>query len=123
MMTLNTHELEIEEIISSIKKTCRDSSRMDSSTVELIKDNLLKLQDYLTHLDNTQDLSSVVSDFIRSTNSLLELFNNHLEIKLTLKANITLLEKEFSNYQQASDFHKQLLFVPGVSFPHYDDEN
>lgn len=123
MTSPNIHELEIEEIISSIKKTFRDSSRMYSSTVAGIKENLLKLQDYLTHLDNTQDLSSVVNDFIGSTNSLLELFNNHLEIKLTLKANIALLEKEFLNYQQASDFYKQLLFVPGLSFHHYHDES
>src|SRR5271165_2740972 len=104
MTTFNIHEQEIEEMISSIKKTFRDTSRMDSSTVEVVQDNLVKLQEYLTHLGDTQDLSSVVNDFIGSTNSLLGLFDNHLEIKLTLKTNITLLEKEFFNYQQASDF-------------------
>ena len=82
--------------------------------MELVNSHLLRLQEYLTHLDNTQDLASVVSDFIGSTNSLLGLSNNNLQIKLSLKANIALLDQAFSNYRQTTDCYKQLLFVSGL---------
>jgi len=123
MTARNGHdELEIQEIISAIKKTVRDSFRMDSSPIELIHNHLLRLQDYLTYLENTQDLSSVVSNFIGSLTNLHGLFNNHLQIKLVFKSNIVLLEEAFFNFRQTSDCYRQLLFVPGLSFFHNNEE-
>jgi hypothetical protein len=115
-------ELEIKEIISSIKKAFCDSFRMDSSPIELIHNHLLRLQDYLTYLDNAQDLSSVVSHFIENLTNLHGLFNNNLQIKLFLKSNIVLLEESFLNFQRTFDCYTQLLFVPCMSFRDNDEE-
>lgn len=123
MATRDIHdELEIQEIISSIKETVRESF-MDSSSIELIHNHLLRLQDYLTYLDNMHDLSTVLSDFIGSLTNLHGLFYNQLQIKLALKSHIVLLEEAFLNFRQTSDCYKQLLFVPDLSFHHNDDEN
>ena len=118
------HEAEeIQEIISSIKKTFYESRRMDSSTIELIRNHLGRLQEYLTCLDNTQDLSSVVSDFIGSTSNLLGLHDNHLQNKLTLKSSIMRLEEEFFKFRQNFDCYRQMLFVPGLSLHQNDHGN
>jgi hypothetical protein len=96
---------------------------MDSLIVEQVNNHLLKLQEYLTPLDNTHKLSSVVNDFIGNTNSLLGLFNNDLQIKLSLKANIALLDQAFLNYWQTTDCYKQLLFVSSLPLSHNDEES
>jgi len=88
-------EQEIQEIISAIKKAFKDNFRMNSSTIEIIHNHLGKLQDYLINLENMQELSWVVTDFIESTSNLLELSDNHLQIKLTFKSNIACLERHF----------------------------
>jgi len=123
MTTRNSHdELEIQEIISSIKRTVRESLRMDSSSIAVIHNHLLKLQDHLAYMDNTQDLSCVVSDFIGSLTNLHGLFNNHLPIKFLLKSNVDILEKEFLNFRQTADCYTQLLFVPDFSFCRSNEE-
>ena len=78
---------------------------------EQIQNHLLRLKDYLTHLDDSQDLLSVVCDFIESTSNLPVIAGNHLQSKLTLKLNIASLEKEFVNYQQRTDLFQQLRLV------------
>ena len=60
----NNDAQEIQKIISDIKKTVNQTFRMDSSTIELINNHLGRLKDYLTSLDNAQDLMSAVNDFI-----------------------------------------------------------
>jgi len=123
MTTRNIYdELEIQEIISSIKKTVRDSFRMDSSPIELVHNHLLRLQDYLTYLENTQDLSSVVSNFIESLTNLHGVHNNHLQIKLFFKSNIVLLEEAFLNFRQTFDCYRHLLLVPALSFSHNNEK-
>lgn len=117
-------EQEIKEIVSAIKKAFNDSFRMNSSTIEIIHNHLGKLQDYLTNLANTEDLSLVVTDFIEITSNLLGLSDNHLQIKLTLKSNIARLEEAFSDLaSKNSDYYRQLLFVPGLALCHSDQEN
>jgi len=123
MTSRNNHvEQEIQEIISSIKKTFRDSFKMDSSTIELVHNHLLKLQEYLTHLDNAHDLSSVVSEFIESLTNLHGLLINHAQVKLSLKSNITVLEEAFLNFRR-TNCYEQLLFIPGFSFRHYHEDS
>ena len=80
------HSGEIQEIILAIKKTVNQNFRMDSSTIEIIQTHLDRLKGYLeTYLDNSEDLLSIVSDFIESTNNLLDISSNHLQKKQTLK--------------------------------------
>ena len=112
MATQGYHcEQEIKEMISSIKKTVDVNLVVDSRTIEEIQNHLCLLKDFLTHLDNSLDLLSVVSDFIGSTNSLLGIPGNHLQSKLTLKSNIKKLDEEFLKFQQQADVFHQLRFV------------
>jgi len=123
MTSRNNHvEQEIQEIISSINKAFRDNLRMDSSAIELMHDHLLRLQEYLTHLDNVHDLSPVVCEFIKSLTNLHGPLINHAQVKLSLKSNITLLEETFLNFRR-TNCYKQLLFIPGFSFRHYNEDN
>ena len=117
----NNDAQEIQKIISDIKKTVNQTFRMDSSTIELINNHLGRLMDFLTSLDNAQDLMSAVIDFISSTNNLLGIFNNHLQIKLILKSQILKLEEAFLSFQQHTDCYRQLLFMPGLSFRHSEE--
>src|SRR5271165_338677 len=102
---------EIKEIISAIKKTLNENVRTGPLAAEEIQNHLLRLKDYLTHLDDSQDLLSVVCDFIETTRNLPVIVGNCLQNKLTLKSNIKRLDEEFLNYQQKKDLLQQLRLV------------
>jgi len=125
MATPNICEAEeIQEIISAIKKTVNQNFRMVSFTIEIIQTHLGKLRDYLTNLANTQELSSIVSDFIEDTTNLPRLSNDHQQIELTLKSNIARLEEAFSDFSSKNSlYYRQLLFVPGLALGNSDEEN
>lgn len=114
---------EIQKIISGIKKTFNNSFRTNSSTIEIIHNQLDKLRDYLTNMTNMEELLSVVTDFIGSTSNLLELSDNRLQSKLTLKSNIAQLEEAFLTFSQNSDYYRQLHFVSGLPLCHSDEED
>jgi len=118
MATLNTEE--IQEIISAIKKTVHENFIIDSPPIELIHNHLDRLKEYLTHFVYSEDLLSVVSDFIESTKNLP---NNHFQNKLTLKSHIHRLEQAFLNFQQKLDCYAHLCFMQGLAFHHSDQES
>src|SRR5271157_4192573 len=112
MTTPSNHcEQEIKEMISSLKKTIGENLYVDSWTIEEIQNQLCLLKDFLTHLDNSLDLLSVVNDFIDGTNSLHGIPGNHLQSKMTLKSNIKKLDEEFLNFQQKNDLRQQLCLI------------
>jgi len=65
----NFQELEIEELISEIRKLTDEHLRTGSNTISDINSRLRRLRDFLSHGDDTLDLLSAVDDFIENTNS------------------------------------------------------
>ena len=110
-MPCNHDVQEIKEIVSAIKKIVNENLWMDSWAIGQIHQHLCQLKNFLTNVDNSADLSSVVSDFIDSTSNLPDVAGTHLQNKLTLKSNIVRLEEEFRNFQRKVDLFQQLCLV------------
>jgi len=96
---------EIEELISTIGTLTDENLRWSSYTISEIQNKLHHLQDFITPLDGSQDLLSVVADYIENLNYR---FTNlpiclpicaHMNNRLVLKVNLDKLEKEFENFK------------------------
>jgi hypothetical protein len=112
MATQGNHsEQEIKEIILAIKKTVNENLWMNSWTIEEIHNHLLRLEDYVKHLHDSQNFLSVVCDFVESTSNLPDIAGNCLQSKLILKSYIVRLEEEFRKFQQKADLFQQLCLV------------
>jgi len=99
MGTYYTDLNEIEEIISSIKTLSRDNLHWNFSDSQ-IWTHLHHLKDFLTHLDDGQDLLDVVDDFIEIGNTVTDMCKPcRLNDKLLIKTNIIKLEEAFENYK------------------------
>jgi len=86
---------EIEELISTIRTLTDENLRRNSYTISEIQNKLHHLQDFITPLDGSQDLLSVVADYIENLNCLP--ICAHMNNRLVLKVNLDKLEKEFEN--------------------------
>ena len=103
MATNYTDLQEIEEIISSIKKVARDTLCHGFSNSQ-IWTRLHHLKDFITHLDDGQDLLNVIEDFI-------EVGSTGLNDKLLLKTNILKLEETFAIFKSKKGMYRYLLHV------------
>src|ERR1051325_4280630 len=94
---------EIEEIISSIKRLLKDNLHLNFSDSQ-IWTRLHHLKDFVTHLDDGQDLLNVIEEFI-------EVGSTGLNDKLLLKTNILKLEEAFANYKSKKDMYRYLFHM------------
>ena len=94
---------EIEDLISTIGKLTMENLRLRSNTIPEILQQLKHLKDYITPVENFQDLLDVVDDFIENMNSLVNC--NSMNSRLLLKTSITKLEQEFDNLKHREELY------------------
>jgi len=101
---VNLQELEIEELISKIRRHTDEYLRWGSNTISDINLRLHHLKDFLSCEDDTLDLLNAVDDFIENINSHTN--DNFSTNKLLLKKNTVRLEEEFENLKQKKNLYR-----------------
>ena len=96
-------EHEIEESISTIRKLTNENLRRHSNTIPEIRMRLQHLKDFLTQVDDSRDLWSVINDYIENISCIpiCADMNN----RLVLKVNTNKLEKEFEHFKNKKNLY------------------
>jgi hypothetical protein len=98
--------LQIEELISEIKKLTNEHLRWGSNTISDINSRLHHLRDFLSDEDETLDILSAVDDFIENISSdTAHYFSTN---KLLLKKNTIRLEEECEHLKQKKNLYQHL---------------
>jgi len=102
----NLQELEIEELISKIRKLTNEYLHTGSTAISDINSGLHHIKDFLSPGDDTLDLLRAADDFIENINS----HTNHYfsTNNLLLKINTIRLEEEFEKLKQKKNLYRYL---------------
>lgn len=108
MSTATDNDLhEIKELVSAIRKLTTEHIRAGRNTISEIRLRLGRLKDFLSTVDDSQDLLSATDNFIQNTNSLVDCCPS--SNNLFLKTNMCELDEQFENFKLKNNVYRYLL--------------